>query len=103
MDDTVLACPNIWSDGTVDHFDVEVAGARVFTHATRTIRFDGKDDGCSGVCSSAFGSMQTVQRAEYWSVIQALRACSDTHIGIHNLNVWRGVAKLIDKELVVRR
>ena len=41
------------------------------------------------------GSIQSVQRAEYWGVILALQAYSGIHIGIDNLNVLRGVAALL--------
>ena len=38
-----------------------------------------------------------VQRAEYWGVILALQAYSGIHIGIDNLNVFRGVAALLSQ------
>ena len=41
------------------------------------------------------GPIQSVQRAEYWSVILALQAYSGIHIGIDNMNVLRGVAALL--------
>ena len=40
--------------------------------------------------------LQSVQRAEYWGVILAPQGYSGIHIGIDNLNVLRGVAKIID-------
>ena len=42
------------------------------------------------------GPLQTVHRAEHWDVILVLQAYSGIHIGIDNLNVLRGVAKITD-------
>ena len=40
-------------------------------------------------------SLQSLQRAEYWGAILASQAYSGIRIGIDNLNVLRGVAKII--------
>ena len=58
---------------------------------------DGQQDGGSHIFSGILGPVQSVQRAEYWSVILALQAYSGIHIGIDKLNVLRGVAKLLSQ------
>ena len=40
--------------------------------------------------------MQTVQRAEFWCAIVALQAYWPCHWGIDNLNVARGIGRLLD-------
>ena len=42
-----------------------------------------------------------MQRAQYWSVRLALQAFSGIHVGIDNLNVLRGMAKLVDHGITV--
>ena len=56
---------------------------------------DAPHEGSSHIFSGIPGPIQSVQRAEYWGVILALKAYSGIHIGIDNLNVLRGVAALL--------
>ena len=57
---------------------------------------DGQFDGSSPFFASVPGPVQTVQRAEHSVVIFALQAFSGTHVAIVNLNVLRGVSRLLD-------
>ena len=76
----------------VPHLDPEVAGAGVFTHgpaslttlggATRRIEMD-----------DSKGSLQAVQTAEFW----VSRHFPGNHVGIDNLNVLGGVARLLEQ------
>ena len=92
----------------IPHLDVEVAGAGAFVHSPANIfdsnhwgyaqDLDGQQDGSSHIFSGILGPVQSVQRAEYWGVVLALQAYSGIHIGIDNLNVLRGVVKLLSQE-----
>ena len=42
------------------------------------------------------GSLESVQRAEFWGVILALQAAAAVHVGVDNLNVVRYVGRLIE-------
>ena len=110
MVDDVPVVPNIWTDGSwepIPHLDVEVAGAGAFVHSPAIIfdcnhwgyvqDLDGQQDGSSHIFSGILGPVQSVQRAEYRGVILALQADSGIHIGIDNLNVLCGVAKLLSQ------
>ena len=113
MVDDVPIVPDIWTDGSrepIPHLDVEVAGAGAFVHSPAIIfdgnhwsyaqGLDGQQEGSSHIFSGIFGPVQSVQRAEYWGVILALQAYSGIHIGIDNLNVLRGVAKLLSQGVI---
>ena len=45
------------------------------------------------------GPLQTVQRAELWSVILALQASDGIHLGVDNLGVVRHVGRILDDKL----
>ena len=60
---------------------------------------DDPHEGSSHIFSGIPGPIQSVQRAEYWGVILALQAYSGIHIGIDNLNVLRGVASLLSRNV----
>ena len=107
MAESVPDQPNIWSDGSgepIPHLDIEVAGAGVFAHFPANVfdnnrwghaqDLDVNFEGSSHIFASVAGPLQTVQRAEHWGVMLALQAFSGIHIGIDNLNVLGGVAKL---------
>ena len=108
--DDVPVTPNIWTDGSrepIPHLNVEVAGVGAFVHSPAIIfdsshcghaqDLDGQQGGSSHIFSGVLGPIQSVQRAECWGVILALQAYSGIHIGIDNINVLRGVAKLISQ------
>ena len=59
--------------------------------------FDGRFEGSCHIHVGVHGMLQTVQRAEYWGVVQALRGFTGIHFGIDNRNVLRSVAKLVDR------
>ena len=101
---------NIWSDGIMEpisHLDIQVAGTGVFTHAPACIYDDsrrghaqdpdGRFEGSSHMLDSVTGPLQSVQRAECWRVILALQAFPCIHVGNDNLNVLRGVARLLEQ------
>ena len=50
------------------------------------IRSEGEVHSCRGFCSVP-GPLQSVQRAEMWSVILALQSCSAVHLVVDNM-VW---------------
>ena len=86
---------------------LEIAGAGAFVHSPAIIfdshhsghaqDFDDPHEGSSHIFSGVPGPIQSVQRAEYWGVILALQAYSGIHIGIDNMNVFRGVATLLSQ------
>ena len=57
---------------------------------------DGSFEGSSHLFAGITGPLQSVQRAEYWGVILALQAFCSIQVGIDNLNVLGGVAKIVD-------
>ena len=103
--------PDIWTDGSLVQDKVSGAcssGSGFFTYllgrhwAGR--RWGHLDDdvgegranrSCRGYCSVP-GPQQTVQRAEFWSVILALQAADAVHRGVDNLGVVRHVGRLLD-------
>ena len=108
MIDDVPDSPNIWTDGSrepIPHLDVEIAGAGALVHSPVIIfdshhwghaqDLDVPHEGSSHIFSGIPGPIQSVQRAEYLGVILALQAYSGIHIGIDNMNVFRGVAALL--------
>ena len=112
MVDDVPVAPNIWTDGSrepIPHLDVDVAGAGAFVHSPSFIfdnhhwghakDLDDPSEGSSHIFSGVRGPIQSVQRAEYWGVILALQAYSGIHNGIDNLNVLRGVAALLSRNI----
>ena len=113
MVDDVPVAPNIWTDASrepIPHLDVDVAGAGAFVHSPSFIfvnhhwghaqDLDDSNEGSSHIFSGVLGPVQSVQRAEYWGVIIALQAYSGIHIGIDNLNVLRGVAALLSRNVL---
>ena len=59
------------------------------------VRLDPDVTSCRGCCSVP-GPLQSVQRAEMWSVILALQSSRAVHLGVDNLGVVRHVGRLID-------
>ena len=118
--DIMSDCPNTWSDGSKVQDPIsghEITGAGVFsssweragdTRAWRLLdciyiyiytlsgvgRVNGED--CSRVFSSILGSLQSVQLAEFWTVILALQAFIPVILGVDLLNVFKCVAKPSD-------
>ena len=105
--DGVPSHPNIWTDGSRDEdLDamVGVAGAGAFVKDVPWV-FDGRawghaqdlavDGDATRIFSMVPGSLQTVQRAEYWGVILALQALMPVHIGIDNKNVCCNVGRIL--------
>ena len=85
MADDVPDDPNIWTDGSrepIPHLDIEIAGAGAFIHSPAIVfdshhwghvqDLDDPHEGSSHIISGIPGSIQSVQRAEYWGVILAL-------------------------------
>ena len=112
MIDDVPVAPNIWTDGSrepIPHLDVEIAVAGAFVHSPAIIfdsnhwcyaqDLDDSHEGSSHIFSGVLGPLQSVQRVEYWGVILALQAYSGIHVGIDNLNVLRGVAALLSRNV----
>ena len=95
--------PDVWTDGSLVRDEVSgsaFAGAGVYArlHAdTWRYRLWGQFDDLGltpdGLASSCVGfsslpsPLQTVQRAELWSVVLALQATNAVHLGVDNLNV----------------
>ena len=59
------------------------------------VRPEGEVQSCRGFCSVP-GPLQSVQRAEMWSVILALQSSGAAHLGVDNLGVVRHVGRLLD-------
>ena len=107
LTDNVPNHPNIWTDGSRDE-DLDAmegaAGSGAFVKDVPWV-FDGRawghaqdlDTGedASRIFSMVPGSLQTVQRAEYWGVILALQAFMPVHIGIDNKNVCNNVGRIL--------
>ena len=47
------------------------------------------------------GSLETVQRAEFWGAVLAMQACWPCHLGIDNLNVARTLGWRLDRDCLV--
>ena len=103
----VLPFPNVWTDGSRDEdLDamVGVAGAGAFVKTVSWV-FDNKawghaqdldiGDDAARIFSMVPGSLQTVQRAEYWGAILALQAFMPVHLGIDNKNVCNNIGKVL--------
>ena len=114
MIDDVPDALNIWTDGgrePIPHLDVDVAGAGAFVHSSAFIfdnhhwghaqNLDVLNEGSSHIFSGVLGTIQSVQRAENWSVVLALQAYSGIHFGVDNLNVLRRVAALLSHKVPV--
>ena len=52
-------------------------------------------ESCRRFCS-VLGHLQTVQRAELWSVILALQDLDAVHVGLDNLNVVGHVSRIVE-------
>ena len=102
--------PFIWTDGSrVDYptGGFEVAGSGVFFRAPEatmleavwgaTEEYGEVLDGNCRVFMSVPGTLQSVQRAEFWGAILALQAYYPCHLGIDNLNVARIIGRLLDR------
>ena len=100
--------PNVWTDGSLilDRVTgVSSSGAGFFAHQSEScwssrrwghvdsVRTNSGVPSCKGFCSVS-GPLQSVQRAEMWGVILALR--SPAHVGVDNLGVVRHVGRLLD-------
>ena len=107
MTDGVPAHPNIWTDGSRDEdLDamVGVAGAGAFVNEVPWA-FDDRAWGhaqdlgigtdATRVFSMVPGSLQTVQRAEFWGAILAMQAFMPVHLGIDNKNVCNAIGKIL--------
>ena len=107
----VAAEPDVWTDGSLVEDEVSGAsssGSVFFTHlpgqrwAHRRWYYLDDDIGgdranrsCRGYCSVP-GPSQTVQRAEFWSVILALQAAASIHVRCEDLSVVRHGGRLLD-------
>ena len=99
--------PNVWTDCSRDEdLDamVGVAGAGAFVTTVRWVSDDrawghAQDldigDDAARTFSMIPGSLQTVQRAEYWGAILALQAFMPIHLGIDNKNVCNNIGKVL--------
>ena len=102
--------PNVWSDGSLvldQVTGVSFSGAGFFAHQSVNlwddrrwghvdhVRPEGDVQSCRGFCSVP-GPLQSVQRAEMWSVILALQSSGAAHLGVDNLGVVRYVGRLLD-------
>ena len=94
--------PDVWTDGSLvlDHLTgVSTHQAERFWRGCRwgrvdDIRTDLDHVCCRGFCSVP-GPLQSVQRAELWSIILALQTSRAVHLGVHNLGVVRHVGRLL--------
>ena len=75
-------CSRLWANWRWGHLNEDV-GEDALVSASR------------GFCSVP-GPLQSVQRAEFWSVILALQANDGVHLGVDNLRVVRHVGRLLD-------
>ena len=106
----VAAEPDVWTDGSLveDKVSGSSAGAgfssghsgrlwaeRSWGHIDDSLQEGSIVSSCRGYCSVP-GPLQSVQRAELWSVILALQASGGAHLGVDNLNVVRHVGRLLD-------
>ena len=102
--------PDVWTDGSLvldQVAGISSSGAGFFAHQDerfwRGCRWGHVDVVCSdsahvhcrGV-SSVPGPLQTVQRAEMWGVVLALKTSPAVHLGVDNLGVVRHVDRLLD-------
>ena len=101
------ATPNIWTDGRRDE-DLDaldgIAGAGAYVRSVPWV-FDGRawghaqdldvGDDASRIFSMVPGSLQTVQKAEYWGVILALQAFIPVHLGVDNKNVCNSFGRIL--------
>ena len=103
--------PNVWTDGSLvlDQGSLVclllklgslLAGLRTAGVVARWghvdhVRPEGEVQSCRGFCSVP-GPLQSVQRAEMWSVILALQSSGAAHLGVDNLGVVRHVGRLLD-------
>ena len=75
-------------------FVLGIAGVAVSGRHVHDICLDGVRRSCRGFCSVP-GLLQSVQRAEVWSVILALQSSSAVHLGVDNLGVVCHVGRLL--------
>ena len=76
------------------HSAMALAESRRWGHVD-SVRRGGELLSCRGFCSVP-GPLQSVQRAEMWSVILALQSSSAVHFGVDNLGVVHHVGRLLD-------
>ena len=98
--------PNVWTEGSLVLDQVTGSGAGFLAHLSRDcwdgfwwshvdqVRVDGAVPSCGGFCAVP-GPLQSVQRAEMWSVIWALQSSDAVHLGVDNLGVVRHVGRLV--------
>ena len=107
----VSDAPGVWTDGSYvvdDLSGVGVGGCWVHSHRSGCGWFDhrwGHLDLLRPDCDLGLercvlfdsnpGPLQSVQRAERWSVILALQCSSAVHLGVDNLNVIRQVSGIL--------
>ena len=70
-------------------------------HLDEDVGEDAVAGACRGFCSVP-GPLQSVQRAEFWGVILALRADCGVHLGVDILSVVRHVGRLLDGKTASR-
>ena len=105
--------PNVWTDGSLvldQVTGVSSSGAGFFARQAGDcwghrrwghvdgLRSVGAAQCCRGFCSVP-GPLQSVQRAEMWSVILALQSSGAVHLGVDNLGVVHHVGRLLDGHL----
>ena len=101
---------NVWTDGNLvldQVTGISSSGAGFFAYQSENcwsgrrwmhvdqVRSVGDLSSCKGFCSVP-GPLQSVQRAEMWSVILALQSFPAVHLGVDNLGVVRHVGRLLD-------
>ena len=107
--------PNIWTSGSREDFSLigglELSGAGVY--ACPGLAFDGAVCGVAEEYGDARlercrvfmpvpGPLQSVQRAEFWSVIVALQSYWPCHLDIHNLNVAWSIRRLLGRVFLAK-
>ena len=111
----VSDAPYIWTDGTREDFSstggFEVAGAGVYVLAPE-VAFEGSVWGVAeeyenvswsvAVLLCRPGSLQTVQRAEFWGATIALQSHCPCLLGMDNLNVAKSIDRLLDRGCMVK-
>ena len=80
--------------GSFSHYSEDCWGNRRWGHVDRD-RPGGEIPACKGFCSVP-EPLQSVQRAEMWSVLLALQSSGAVHLGVDNLGVVRHVGRLLD-------
>ena len=103
--------PDVWTDGSMVEGKISTVSSsgagfssghagrfwaeRSWGHSDDDVQGDRTVASCRGYCSVP-GPLQSVQRAEVWSVILALQASCGVQLGVDNLNVVRHVGRSLD-------